>query len=241
MSITISNSKVSYGPNIVTDGLVGYWDAANPDSYPGSGTDWFDISGNNYTGTLVSGPTYDAVTKSIVFDAAGERAIVNVDSWIRTVNYVTISGWYYHNANTGGAPWGLMTDVPASASSDGFWWHIAYTDGTVLYLRTEDSTSGESGVGGTPFVSIGNWYHLTTIVGVSKFIIYVNGVLNWNWDTNVPFSWANINSDPAYLSIGFSYTSSVDGKIPNVQLYDRLLSSTEVLQNFNSQKSRFGL
>lgn len=45
-----------YSPKIVTDGLVMYLDAANPRSYPRSGTAWNDISGNNITGTLTDGP-----------------------------------------------------------------------------------------------------------------------------------------------------------------------------------------
>lgn len=47
------------GPHLVTDGLVLALDAANPLSYPGSGTTWRDLSGNGNNGTLVNGPTFD--------------------------------------------------------------------------------------------------------------------------------------------------------------------------------------
>ena len=40
------------GPNIVEDGLMLYLDAADPKSYPGSGTSWFDLSGNGRHATL---------------------------------------------------------------------------------------------------------------------------------------------------------------------------------------------
>jgi hypothetical protein len=56
MSITISNSKVTFGPNVVTSGLALYLDAANPDSYPGTGTILYDISGNNQHHTIVGAP-----------------------------------------------------------------------------------------------------------------------------------------------------------------------------------------
>ena len=49
-----------YGPRIVTDGLQLYLDAANVKSYPGSGTDWRDLSGNSNTSSLVNGPTYSS-------------------------------------------------------------------------------------------------------------------------------------------------------------------------------------
>ena len=50
-----------YSPKIVTDGLVLMLDAANPKSYPGSGTTWYDLSGNNFDFTLDgSGITWDS-------------------------------------------------------------------------------------------------------------------------------------------------------------------------------------
>ena len=45
------------GPKIVTNGLVGYWDAASKRSYPGSGTTWTDLSKEGNGGTLTNGPT----------------------------------------------------------------------------------------------------------------------------------------------------------------------------------------
>ena len=48
-----------YSPKIVTDGLVLSVDAANKKSYPGSGTTWYDLSGNAINGTLTNGPTFD--------------------------------------------------------------------------------------------------------------------------------------------------------------------------------------
>ena len=49
----------SRGPSIVTDGLVLALDAANHKSYPGSGTTWYDLSGNGNNGTLNCGPSFD--------------------------------------------------------------------------------------------------------------------------------------------------------------------------------------
>ena len=65
--------SLSRGPKIVTNGLVLYLDAANKKSYPGSGTTWTDLSGNNNTGTLTNGPTFDSNNGgSIVFDGTND-------------------------------------------------------------------------------------------------------------------------------------------------------------------------
>lgn len=49
-----------YMPDIVRSGLVLNLDAAEPASYPGTGTTWYDLSGNGNNGTLVNGPTYNS-------------------------------------------------------------------------------------------------------------------------------------------------------------------------------------
>ena len=49
-----------FSPRIVTSGLIFVVDAADKNSYPGTGTTWKDLSGNNYTGTLTNGPTFNS-------------------------------------------------------------------------------------------------------------------------------------------------------------------------------------
>ena len=55
--------------DISTDGLVLNLDAGNAASYPGSGTDWFDLTSEGHDSTLINGPTFDSGDGgSIVFD-----------------------------------------------------------------------------------------------------------------------------------------------------------------------------
>jgi hypothetical protein len=49
---------ISYGPKIVTDGLILSLDAGDTNSYPGSGNTWYDLSGNGYHHTLYNNPTF---------------------------------------------------------------------------------------------------------------------------------------------------------------------------------------
>ena len=63
----------NYSPNIITDGLVLYLDAANTKSYPGSGTTWRDLSKSQLNGTLTNGPTFNSSNGgSIVFDGVDD-------------------------------------------------------------------------------------------------------------------------------------------------------------------------
>ena len=96
------------GPAYVTDGLVGYWDANNGSSYPGSGTTWTDLSGNGYDTTATGTPSYTSGTPSyftfnqdyqfkVVNTTAAQTTngdhtwfvAVNIDNW---VNYQGICG-----------------------------------------------------------------------------------------------------------------------------------------------------
>ena len=63
--------------NIITRGLILHLDASAPSSYPGSGTTWSDISGNNHVGTLTNGPTFSTDGGgSIVFDGTNDYVTI---------------------------------------------------------------------------------------------------------------------------------------------------------------------
>lgn len=62
---------IDYNPRIVTDGLVLALDAGNPKSYPGSGTAWYDLSGNNFHASLKNSPTFVSFGNNKYFDLNG--------------------------------------------------------------------------------------------------------------------------------------------------------------------------
>ena len=67
-----------YNTNIVTDGLIGCWDAANKRSYPGAGTTWTDLAGSN-SATLVNDATFaDVSLGAIAFDGTNDSVTVPI-------------------------------------------------------------------------------------------------------------------------------------------------------------------
>ena len=82
----------NYSPKIVTDGLVLCLDAGNPNSYPGSGNTWTDLSRGRNNGTLTNGPTFDSGNGgSIVFDGSTKRATLTTP--FGKSGFTTISIW----------------------------------------------------------------------------------------------------------------------------------------------------
>ena len=88
-----------HSPKIITDGLVLALDAGNTKSYPGSGTVWTDLSGNNNTGTLTNGPTFNAANGgSIVFDGTNDYVTLPIST--TSGQALTYFGWLYSTEST---------------------------------------------------------------------------------------------------------------------------------------------
>jgi hypothetical protein len=229
------------GPKIVTDGLVLALDAANTKSYPGSGATWTDLSGNGYNATLINSVGYSSNSGGMLtFNGSTQVATVNVNSFVRNNTSYTFSTFFYLTTSNGGAPFCLMTTPNDSDNTDGFWQHLNL--GNWLW-RTEDS-SGEFGGNAeapTGFVS-STYYHLTVVVTTNSIKFYRNGNLISTISTT--FSWANVRNDnTAYLFIGKGYEDAyyMTGNVGNFLMYNRVLSESEIEQNYNATKGRFGL
>jgi hypothetical protein len=220
---------LSHSPSIVTDGLVLYLDAANPKSYPGTGTGWFDLTRSNITGTFVNGPTFNSSNQgNIIFD--GTDDIINTTYVSSSV--FTWSAWFktdvvssgYKNIISIPSPNYMLMLLDASTANLGFW--------------SSDALGGTNL--STPTISINTWYNAVfvregnSVTGGYK--AYVNAVLYGNANTG---TW----SSSSILSLGgrTDVSQFLDGNIAQVSIYNRVLSAAEILQNFNAMRGRFGI
>ena len=215
-----------YSPKIVTDGLVLCLDAGNTKSYIGSGT-WSDISRGGNNGTLVNGPTFSSLNGgSIVFDGSNDYVTINSGSDILSnVNYTKIS-WFYVTS---------FTTANHIISSSGGGQHAFWlASGNKLNSGHNGSWST---VVSTTTLSLNTWYFgAVTFNTTTGWNLYVNGLSE---STSVNLTTFSGIGD---ISIGSFWGSNVfTGRIPIAQVYNRVLSSTEILQNYNATKTRYGL
>jgi len=214
------------GENIVTNGLVLYLDAGYNPSYSGSGTNWYDISGYGNNGTLINGPTFNSGSGgSIVFD--GTDDYVTFSQVPSLTNQLTMECWFYLNAIQGQNQNRLISNG----------------DNYVIYLASTSQLSFYMSNQGGYIYSTGNtfsnsWNHIVATYNNTNRAIYINGVLKTtsNASGNVP--------NGSILNIGAYQNQSVytiNGRMPIMRIYNRGLTDSEVLQNYNSQKGRFGL
>jgi hypothetical protein len=227
--------------DIVTNGLVNYLDSGYKGSYPTSGTTWYDISGYGRNGTLTNGPTYSNISGgTIVFD--GTDDYVTLGSQNLVTNNFTINLWYNLNTNTTKEHF-LFSIGYASANS-----FLIVANSTLggsqsissYYVNTGGSTTGRTINSAT--LTNTQIVNLTYTRNNGLNVIYINGVEQTSRTFTESLS---LGSSLQYIlgyAIPRNKTSAyLQGNIYISQIYDRGLSSSEVLQNFNAQKGRFGL
>jgi len=238
---------ISRGPKIVTGGLVLALDAADKNSYPGSGTLWRDISGNNNNGTLTNGPAYiNSNLGTITTDGIDDYINAGNASSIKmgTGNF-TISTWVKILTQTGTATFkGVMTSKqsPAASAGYGFYWNNSVNK--FLWSTANGSSSSEIFTSNTWANLVNAWANIVMIRqngATNNGHFYINGVyeslsssatvLNVDTTTNMTIG----NTADLYSAYWFK------GTFGSSQIYNRALTATEVLQNYNATKSRFGL
>lgn len=231
--------SLGHGSSIVRNGLVFYIDAANRKSYPGSGTNWIDLSGNGNNGTLVNGPTYSNTNNGLLtFDGVDDY--VNISNAaignFGTSNF-TVSCWGKAASGSTGTRGIFSKYNPHSAAGTG--WFMFHRDGNIWVRITQDLVAPLEN--STISVNIGtNRWHLFTMVrNANSFSLYANdSLLQTNTTTNLIDC-----SSAAPLRIGSGYSSGYyySGDCSGASIYNRALSATEIQQNFNALRGRYGI
>lgn len=226
----------SNGPRIVTDGLVLYLDAGNSKSYPGSGSVWNDLSGNNNNGTLANGPTFSSENKgSIIFDGTNDNIIVSNISNFNQTSGITVSVMIYATAKMGSYDTFISKYTNVNAGTDGLKWILRMENYKVSWYT---NTGSFSNVLSNATLSLNQWYYLTGVFNGTQRIIYINGVLDNSNNTTGTL----IDNSLTPVRLGSSGIGEYfKGNITSSTIYNRALSPTEILQNYNALKGRFNL
>lgn len=239
------------GPQIVTSGLIVHLDAANPKSYAGTGSNWYDRTQNGNNGTLVNGPTFSSTNKgSILFDGVNDyisvgqyltfsMAPTNVSMlfWINGTYSNYYLGVFERTTYTGS---GLNVPIPSNG-----WVQVGYiSSGSTNYfvingIRYVSNTSGRYSY---DFVDTPIYSAADTLFGGPSSPNFAFSLQAASGGYNSSYVW----SDKSNRLLGRNQTGTglskyFNGNISNVTIYNRTLSETEVLQNYNVTRTRFGL
>jgi len=264
-------SNNAYGPQIVTEGLVCCLDANNPKSYPGAGTTWYDLSGHGSNGvntgvTFGNGSAItatDSIASYFIYDGTSDYTIISdshAEFMADDTNF-TFELWGckdQDNANTdpmfmhyrpaGTYPYLHMLCYGTNGNYTDYGWICGY----------DDDQDGDDASGGTLFSDRNNaidpngWgHHLATYSGGAgqhighvyfngEHLSYANATTANVWKKPVSAMNGGMTIGSSSHSVG-NTTHGFEGKIGIIRVYKRALTHAEIKQNFNANRSRFGL
>jgi hypothetical protein len=240
--ITSNDIKLLGTTNIIQRGLVLHLDASTTGSYPGSGNIWYDLSGNRNNVTLFNSPSFS--NDVILFNG--------INAYARTTSFLNLS-------STNQLTIEVVFKLPT------------VTTNVMIFEHTADwnSNSGAFGAfansqgGGASSPVTDNWIHTNSASNRIDFkfsnltnfthstFIYRSSALTHAYENANLITNVTNTSTPVSISSyanNFFYIGSRGGtgafgqmELSTMKIYNRALSATEISQNYNIQKGRYGI
>jgi hypothetical protein len=239
--------RVTHYGNTVRDGLVLHLDAAKKESYAGSGTTWRDLSGNGNDGRLVNGVGFNSnFNGSMTFDGTNDVCFVDTLSNYNFNSGLTAIVAHY---NVGGQYRGLFGNGYATAGT----FEMRYGRENFFTGQSDNGTrlncnivnTSNVGTALTINAELNVWGIFALTYNGSTLSVFKNGALFNSTDVSITLKTSQY---PIAVGAAVWQTAGTDsvrelliGSVPFVQLYNRALSATEVSQNFNALRGRYGI
>lgn len=225
-----------YTPRIVTDGLVLCLDAGNRKSYPGFNQVWTDISKNNNNAAMSDAVYNSNNSGNLASSGNGYPGSIPYTTVLDPTGGLTIEAWVFP-VNITTNPYYEIYRKEASPGRQLF----SFQDyGTILSFGTDTTGNGytEQDVSITAANYINQWVHLVASYTSGSKTIYRNGI-PINKVTNIT---GTLQQGNASFFIGSSGGGeNFKGNYSSLKVYNRGLTDSEILQNYNATKSRYVL
>ncbi len=231
---------LAHSPRIVTNGLVLCLDAGNTKSYPGSGTTWSDLSRRGNNGTLTNGPTFSSANKGvIVFD--GTNDFIQGPSFNFGAE-LTVS--CFVKPNTASNIRTIFSNSLNSFTANGIrlFYNSYETSDKKIFLEVGNGGSGVAVMTASDTIVIDSWQQITFTLSKNT----TTGIIYRNYEQVASGSISNggnYNTSGSFRIGAFGLVDLfyINGSMSNCFIYNRALSATEVAQNFNALRGRFGI
>jgi hypothetical protein len=227
--------------NIVTNGLVLNLDAANPRSYPQpyNGTTWQNIApvSSSLTGSLVNGVAYTGSNNgALVFDGVNDYVTLGTQTLITTD--FTIGCWF--NVQGVSAKEHYLINVGYNSLSS---FLVTLSTTTTFfsiqpYYRNLDGSATGYPITGTFNANIPSYISITRLGSLNT--VYINGISRGTFSNGTVLA-SNLNFQLGWAIPRNKADAYFKGSIYTSQVYNRALNPSEVLQNFNATRARFGI
>lgn len=224
---------IAYNTSVVRSGLTMHLDAANPKSYPGTGTVWTDLSGQGNTGTLVNGAGYSSNNGgSLVFDGVNDYISVTNTGDFSFPGDFAVCVWLYPTAYK--LTYQTIIDTYPGGSNNG--WIFTTMNNTTQLISWWNPSNGWRSSSAS--VTLNQWNYLVATRIGTTLKIYKNSV-------EIASLADSVSMDGGELNIGRGLTDSygpITGNIPNVLIYkNKGLTAAEIAQNYEALRGRYGV
>ena len=224
------NMASSLGPNTSDSGLVLCLDAADKNSYIGSGITWTDVSGNNRIGILTNSPTFNSGNNGyITFDGVDDFTDITFVPE-QTDSPLSVFSWVYLNS------------LPTAGVASGIWGHYGVSGNCHFEMYTSNSRLRLGNINNStlPVFPVGMWTYTGFTSTGTDHIYYVNAQSQATWSGSTGAILGNPSATVHMVGRSDAGRTWI-GRIATTSVYNRVLSPTEILQNYDATKSRFGL
>jgi hypothetical protein len=231
---------LAHSPSIVTSGLVLCLDAANTKSYPGSGTTWTNLLGTGNNGTLVNGPTYGNANGGYInFDGTNDYAssTISLPSSSMTVEItfrINATGSFVDIAVLDDGTNELLIELGgnnAVPNTNGYLrYYSSYTGGAIGDVSNSLASSSQ-------YILDSKIHTSVLTVGSSLATSYFDGVFQGSGSVTETKTFTRLVLANDLLRS----SRACNCRIYQVKIYNRALTASEVQQNYNALKGRFGL
>lgn len=227
------------GPNVVTDGLVLALDAGSYRSYSGSGTVYYDLSGNGNNLTINGTPTYTPTNPNFfTFNSSQITKYFILNPFSHPTDNITYECWVKFGSTT---LTGALISYAVTGNDNN---SLLFFDSGVLSLY------GPTGAATTTWSipNTTNWFQIirtrTSSSGVET--LYINGASTYTTTLASGTSFTSggslvVGQEQDSVGGGFSSVQCFIGDISSIKIYNKVLTSDEVYQNFNSLRKRFNI
>ena len=235
-------------PKIVTDNLVLFLDAGNTKSYPGTGTTWTDMI-NAHSATM-HGVNWLNINGGVMnYDASDERiTLPNTAQPNGLGSTFSIEIWHYlDNSTAPGSMWSYGSLFTNGGGSGDWNSGAGNNNGLIIgfdMMNSRNQSGTEVWKTYSPAPSVQTWhqYVFTLNSGTGNMYIDKNNVMSNNTDFRTNYGQVTGTTGIGIADIyGGNYRGEYDGYISIVRIYDKVLSTAEVKQNYDATKRRYGL
>lgn len=235
---------LNYGPSVIKSGLILALDAADINSYPGTGTTWYDLTSGKHHGTLYGGVSYTTINGVKALTLDGTNDWIGNTTLPGSHSSFTLELMFFHNGLDQGASYGVLSMGANGNYGPMFYCHTSCLGSHYFPGSPSGDYPGGMGYWVNNTWNIFTWVYTNTVPNdtTGDFKTYINGVYadgtaNYNFHN----SGMGRGSDGFGLGTYSGGGAVYKGSFSQFKVYDRALSATEVLQNYKANKTRYKL